>query len=236
MAAPSRYSKVLSDHKWQAAFGRQNTIDEVLSYLVQHWHERQKHPPKDMLFSSSEPKITKFFCVSLRKNAERHGISGNFTPEAPLADIDEETLELHAQGRADIEYFSDATSPAINLIFEFKKMKSTKVGAQRARMDYFKSGVTRFVNAKYARDSDLGFMIGLVDTAPNQTAVLDGLKRAIQIPDMVLHLRMIKNPSGNAIDTTGLVFAHSAFETRHARDHVPRADVLLGHLLLVHET
>lgn len=49
-------------------------------------------------------------------------------------------------------------------------------------------------------------------------------------------MRMIKNPSDSAIDTSGLVFSHSAFEKRHARDHVPRPDVLLGHLLLVHET
>jgi hypothetical protein len=233
MAAPSRYHQVLSDQHWQAAFGRQTSVESVLQYVLDHWARLQKHPPQDMKFSSHEPRITRFFALSLRKNARNHGISGLFTPEAMVGDIDEIKQELESPGRTDIHYFSDRTDPAINFVLEFKKLK-LKPGGSKSRLEYCSSGVLRFVNATYARDTDFGFMVGLVDTQTNRRAILNALKGTIQHPDMVQLLKTIKTPSGQPIATADLKFSTSDFETRHGRDHVHRSDVLLGHFLLTH--
>lgn len=233
MTAPSRYHQVLNHDRWKQAFGRQETIGQVLQYVLDHWGQLQKNPPADMKFSNSEPKITYFFGISLRKNAMSHGITGQFSPEVPVADINIRQ-ELDSRGRTDISYFSDRSDPPLDFVLEFKKMK-VKPGGDASRLAYCKSGVLRFVNAIYARETDFGFMVGLVDTGSNRPVVLNALKRAIQNPDMVQLLRTIRHPNGDAISTIGLRFDHCDFETRHARDHVPRQDVLVGHLLLVHE-
>jgi hypothetical protein len=233
MKAPPRYHQVLSDSRWQAAFGRQSTVERVLDYVIEHWNKLQLNPPADMRFSNAEPKITKYFGHSLRKNALAHGITGVFQPEADMADIDEVKQELAARGRTDISYYSDRIDPPLDFVFEFKKMKD-KPGGNESRREYCKSGVMRFVNAVYARGADIGFMVGLVDKSSDEKVIADALKRAIQHPDMVRLLRMIKHPDGGAISSSNLVFKQCGFETRHARDHVPRQDVLLGHLILHH--
>lgn len=194
----------------------------------------QKHPPVDINFSNTEPKITYFFGMSLRKNAMSNGITGLFTPEAPVADIHEIRQELESRGRTDISYFSDRTDPSIDFVLEFKKMK-VRPGGDTSRLAYCKSGVMRFVDAIYAHETDFGFMVGLVDTANNRPIVLNALKRAIQNPHMAQFLKAIQHPNGDFISTANLNFSLSDFETRHGRDHVPRQDVLLGHFLFVHE-
>jgi hypothetical protein len=90
MKAPARYHQVLSDNRWQAAFGRQSTVEQVMAYVISHWQELQANPPADMHFGNAEPKITQYFGHSLRKNAMRNGITGLFSPEAVQADVDEE--------------------------------------------------------------------------------------------------------------------------------------------------
>lgn len=233
MAAPSRYHQVLSDKQWQDAFGRQTSVDAVLKYVRDHWALLQKHPPQDMKFSNKEPTITKYFAISLRKNAKTYGISGLFTPEASVADIDEVRQELGSRGRNDILYYSDRADHPIEFVLEFKKLK-LKPGGKQSRLDYCGSGIMRFVNAIYARDTDFGFMVGLIEDESSRVTIVNALKSAIQNPDMLQLLKAIANPSGQAISSTDLKFAGSDFETRHSRDHVPRPDVLLGHFFLVH--
>lgn len=233
MKAPARYHQVLSDARWQGAFGRQSTVEQVMAYVMAHWQELQANPPADMHFANAEPKITQYFGHSLRKNAMRNGITGLFSPEAVQADVDEAKKVLEARGRSDISYFSDRTDPPLDFVLEFKKMK-LKPGGNQSRLAYCKDGVVRFVEAIYARDSDFGFMVGLVEKPEHVKPVADALVRAIQQPDMVRLLRMIKHPDGSAVTVQPLKFRHSGFETRHARDHVPRPDVLLGHLVFAH--
>ncbi len=48
MKAPARYHQVLSDNRWQAAFGRQSTVEQVMAYVISHWQELQANPPADM--------------------------------------------------------------------------------------------------------------------------------------------------------------------------------------------
>jgi hypothetical protein len=78
-------------------------------------------------------------------------------------------------------------------------------------------------------------MVGLVEKPEHVKPVADALVRAIQQPDMVRH------PAHDQATRTAapspcspLKFQQSGFETRHARDHVPRPDVLLGHLVFAH--
>lgn len=233
MAAPSRHHAVLSHPRWEAAFGRQTTIEAVLEYIRAHWQERQKLPPPDMQYSSSEPRITKYFGLSLRKHARDRGILGYFIPENSVAYIDEVRQVLESRGRTDLTYFESGQKDSIEFVVEFKKMKSV-LGANASRKAYCQDGMLRFVNAVYAREEDLGFMVGLVEQASQLPDSLDGLKRAIQNPDMALLLNMIKNPRGRTVTSKGHSFKSCDFETRHARDHVGYADVVLGHFLLAH--
>lgn len=236
MAAPSRYHQSLSDKHWQKAFGRQPAIQQVLEFVVTHWHQLQKRPPADMAFDQSEPRITKYFCRSLKKFARSHGIFGFFVPEQLVSDLDEVRQVLESRGRTDISYLSDRIDPPLEFVLEFKKMKSS-TGANASRLAYCKDGMARFVDAIYARDEEIGFMVALVATSGDVQACVDGLKRALQQPDMERHLRSIRNPKGNTtVTVNGIAFTSCDFETRHARDHKEQKDVVLGHIVLAHQT
>lgn len=239
MAAPSRYHTVLSNEHWDAAFGRQSTIEDVLEYILAHWQQLHRRPPADMVFSESEPHITKFFGLSLRKNARAHGIFGYFVPENPVGDIDEIRQVLESRGRTDLTYTTDRLEHPLEFVMEFKKLKSSKSakGGNASRKAYCADGMLRYVDGIYARDFDLGFMVGLVEFSSQVPDAINGLKRAIQQPDMERLLKLIKDPKGQiTVATKKLVFKSCDFETRHARDHVGQSDVLLGHIVLAHRS
>ncbi|MDO9199772.1 MAG: hypothetical protein Q7J58_20470 [Hydrogenophaga sp.] len=226
----------MSDEHWGRAFGRQATIQNVLEFVVTHWQQLQKRPPPDMEFSQSEPHITKYFGLSLKKSARAHGIFGFFVPEHVVGDIDEVRQVLESRGRTDLTYLSDRIDPPLEFVLEFKKMKS-QTGANASRLAYCKDGMLRFVNATYARNEEVGFMVALVACDADLPGLLDGLKRAIQQPDMARLLRSIANPKGRTtLTASDLVFQACNFETRHARDHKGQKDVVLGHIMLAHQT
>ncbi len=235
MPASSRFYRAMSDEHWGKAFGRQTTIECVLEYVVAHWHRLQKRPPADMEFSQTEPHITRYFGLSLKKSARAHGIFGFFVPEHVVADIDEVRQVLESRGRTDITFLSDRIDPPLEFVLEFKKMKSL-LGANASRLAYCKDGVSRFVDAVYARDEEVGFMVALVASSDDLPETLDGLKRAIQQPEMARLLRCITNPKGNTtLTVSDLAFKSCDFETRHARDHKGQKDVVLGHIMLAHQ-
>lgn len=236
MAAPFRHHQVMSDQRWGSVFGRQERIQDVLGYVMAHWKALQKNPPADMLFKNHEPKITGYFCTSLSSNRLSHGITGYFFSEVPVAHIDITLRQLESKGRADIFYYSDRLDTPIELIFEFKKIKAN-TGANYSRKQYCLSGASRFVNAVYGRNSDVGFMVGMVEFAADVPAVGKALMTSIQGSDIRTQLRMILNPmSGRYVTTSSLFFPSCLFETRHERDHIPDSkDVLLGHFLLAHD-
>lgn len=236
MAVRPRYLSLLADVKWQAAFGRQSTVEKILDYVVTSWVELQKHPPADMNFSQPEPKITKYFAIALFKNAKAKGITGIFIPEHPVADIVEIKQELDKRGRTDISYYSDSIDPALQFVFEFKKLKPTPWG-KASRLKYAEDGIIRFVDGIYGRGVDLGFMVGLVDHECDVKPVVEALRRRIQGADLSGLLRIINNEHGGKITSPARTFKICAFETYHARDHVKDSpDMVLGHLILAHRS
>lgn len=229
----------MTDKRWDKVFGRHETVESVLEYVVAHWYVMQKRPAPDMLFAQTEPKITRYFCESLLKNAKHHGVFGIFIPERPVADLDEVKQRLESRGRTDITYFTNANNPTepIEFVMEFKKLKSGTAQGNSSRRAYCADGMARFVDGIYARDYEVGFMVGLIASADDMVDATNGLKRAIQQPDMVLQLKAIDNPNGKkTVTTKKMVFKTCDFETRHARDHVNQPDVLLGHIVLAHQT
>jgi len=236
MGIPSRHSKARSSNLWQDAFGHKTTIDEVLNYVIAHWAHLQKVPPYDMQFHQREPKITKLFAKSLDQNKRNHGIWGFFIPEYCSSNINTEKQILERPGRTDMTYLSEKVDPPIELDIEFKKLASSG-RSKTSRGAYFNDGVARFSNGIYAKKIDVGFMIGLVENQSDADSVLDGLMQGIQEKAMVQLLRMHKiKKTGKNIVSPAETFHQCAFETWHARDHVPDcADVMVGHFILVHE-
>lgn len=234
MAVRPRHHSLLTDAKWQAALGRQSTVEKVLDFVVTHWARLQNNPPDDMLFAKPEPKITKYFGLSLCKFAKTYGITGIFIVEHNVADIDEVKQELEKRGRTDITYFSNGIDPALEFVLECKKLKPSSLG-KASRREYAKNGVLRFVNGIYARGTDLGFMVGFVEHDSDVKSISTALSRMIQEPDMTSLLRMITNDHGNVITSPSRSFKACAFETYHARDHAKDSpDMVLGHLILSH--
>ncbi len=234
MVTRARHFSLLSDPKWQQALGRKDTVDKVLEFVVGHWATLQKNPPADMAFANPEPKITKFFGLSLRKHALSHGITGIFIVEHNVAEIDEIKQELASRGRTDITYFSNALAPALEFVFECKKLVPPPVG-KSSRRQYAEHGVLRFVNGIYARDGDIGFMIGLVDEASNIGPTSKALTRMMQGGDMASLLRLITDENGEVVSEPSTRFAACQFETQHARDHIEGCpDVVLGHFTFAH--
>lgn len=234
MAIQSRYKAILSDNKWDTAFGRQASVQEVLNYVQQHWTELQAHPAPDLQPTKLEPTITKHFAISLRANARNAGITGYFIPENLVAQINAETRELESRGRTDVTYVSDSIDPPLEFVLEFKKLKP-KSGAKSSRLSYYKDGVLRFVNGIYAREAEIGFMVGLVASKADKSEILEGLQQGIQNPDIESMLKMIKNGDGKTVVAPGHRFTTCHFETAHGRDHIEKcSDVLLGHIVLCH--
>ncbi|WP_334108400.1 hypothetical protein [Methylobacillus sp.] len=232
MSTPSRYSGILTGDEWDVAFGRKDNVHIVIEFIQSHWSDLLAHPVPDLDPKESEPKITKFFALSLRKNARTFGITGYFAIEDPVAVIND--MKLESKGRTDITYVSDRLEPPLNVVLEFKKLKS-KPGANTSRLEYFKNGVLRFVNGIYGRDADIGFMVGLIASKADKPEILSGLQHGIQNPDMQKTLKMIKDGSGKTVVVPGAKFTTCHFETAHGRDHVPGCkDVLLGHFMLCH--
>lgn len=234
MAVQSRYKAILSDNKWDTAFGRQASVQEVLNYVQQHWTELQAHPAPDLQPTKPEPTITKHFAISLRANARNAGITGYFIPENLVAQINAETRELESRGRTDVTYVSDSIDPPLEFVLEFKKLKP-KSGAKSSRLSYYKDGVLRFVNGIYAREAEIGFMVGLVASKADKSEILEGLQQGIQNPDIESMLKMIKNGDGKTVVAPGHRFTTCYFETAHGREHIEKcSDVLLGHIVLCH--
>lgn len=231
---PPRHNALWIHPKWDAALGRRTTIEDVLAYIKTHWVQLQQHPPREMMFSENEPKITKYFRLSLRANKTLHGITGFFTAEDEVGKINTETQEVGDRGRTDITYNSDRIDPPLTIVFEFKKLKLV---GENIRRNYCTNGMGRFVSGIYAEGDDVAFMIGLVQKESTGSQMLLSLQQAIQKPAMVGKLRLIQYPKGSFITTSPKSFSISDFETQHARDHVANCpDMLLGHFLLFHET
>lgn len=234
MAIPSRYKTILSDEKWGEAFGRKNTVQDVIDYIQHHWGKLQLHPTPDLQPTELEPSITKYFGLSLRQNARTAGISGYFVPENPVAQVNEIKRELESRGRTDLTYFSDSIDPPLEFVLEFKKLKPNP-GAKSSRRAYYNDGVMRFVNGIYAREADFGFMVGLIACKSDKPEILKGLQIGIQIPDTESKLKMIKDGRGKTVVSPSIKFKNCHFETAHGRDHVEEcSDVLLGHFILCH--
>lgn len=234
MVATSRYRAILSDDKWNAAFGRQVSVQEVLNYVQSHWADLQSNPVPDLHPTKPEPTITKYFAISLRGNARNAGITGYFIPENPVAQINSVKQVLELKGRTDITYVSDSINPPLEFVLEFKKLK-LKSGAKSSRLSYYKDGVLRFVNGIYAREADIGFMVGLIASEADKPTILKELKQDIQDPGMESMLKMIKDENGKTVVALGNRFVTCNFETAHERDHIKEcSDVLLGHVMLCH--
>ncbi|MBI1422435.1 MAG: hypothetical protein GC149_03140 [Gammaproteobacteria bacterium] len=234
MRVPSRHRELFAGEKWQAAFGRKEAIEKIVSYVCSHWARLQKYPTGDIVFSQSEPKITKYFCQSLRAHALSHGITGIFIPEHPVAKLDELNKTLGNRGRTDITYFSDRQSPALEIVFEFKKLKLSSRG-KISRSQYCDAGMIRFVNGIYTPNDEIGFMVGLVENETDSASISASLQRMLQHPDTRSLLRMVSDNKGKVVTSPALRFMRCHFETHHARDHVEECpDILLGHLILSH--
>jgi hypothetical protein len=87
-------------------------------------------------------------------SAVANGISAIFIVEHNVAEIDEIERELASRGRTDITYFSDALAPALEFVFECKKLVPPPSG-KSSRPQYAEHGVLRFVNGIYARGGDI---------------------------------------------------------------------------------
>lgn len=233
MPAPSRHRDLLSDAKWSAAFGRQATIEDVLRFVLDHWTLLQRQPlPKDLLYANKEPKITKFFGHSLYKHSVAAGITGYFVPEAPVSNI--VAQELAKTGRTDLVYASDRLDPRLELVFEFKKLRS---GSRHGRGDYCTDGIRRFVDGTYSRGQQVAFMVALIEHRAEAGEISVALRRTMQVPDLATILRFIVDARGRKVIAPADRFVACDFETMHARDHAEDCpDLLLGHLTMVYES
>jgi hypothetical protein len=233
MTIRSRHGSLWLDPKWEAALGRRTSVEDVLSFVQSHWRDVQKGPAPEMGPGDHEPKITKRFRLWLNKSKSSHGISGYFTAEDEVGNLDVGTGEVSDAGRTDIAYVSDRIDPPLKIVFEFKKLKPL---GKDVRREYCGGGVARFVQGVYSREDDIAFMVGMVKKQADGPQILVALKRAIQNPDMISLQRNILDAAGQAVTVTGRTFKDCDFETQHARDHLKDCpDILLGHFLLFHE-
>lgn len=202
-------------------------VERVVRFVQEVWASTPVHKYKRFHFGEPEPYLTQVLWARLCKRQSEAGLTGEFSTEAHVGRMDEETGEFDLRGRADIKYASDRQGHEIVVTFEFKKLRTSS-----HRRLYIDEGMMRFVRGTYARDRSLGFMVGMTH-ADNADDVVAQLSRAMQNPTKRTMLSMAQDADGRFLRPPEPELAALVkFQTMHLRTLIEAPDVFLGHFFV----
>lgn len=202
-------------------------VERVVRFIRDVWASTPVHKYKRFHFGEKEPYLTQVLWARLSKLQREAGLTGEFSTEAHVGRMDEETGEFDLRGRADIKYFSDSPGNEICVTFEFKKLRTGP-----HRRSYVDEGMMRFVKGVYARDHGLGFMVGMT-CAANADESVAKLGRVMQNPTRRSMLSMVQDTKGRFLRPPEPELVELVrFQTMHARTLIEAPDIFLGHIFV----
>lgn len=218
---------------WQNAF-REGDAPAVVRALHEAWTLLASiDSPDTFRVDTREPELTELLCVHLRETKHRTKLTGFWHYEAQQGvtrRVSAKGKRVHKRKRTDILFTSDRRTPALELVFEFKKL-----GSSKPRRDAYcgEEGMLRFVTGEYSKLQPLAVMVGILIEHPDDC--LPPLIRFLDSAEAktVLHLETV---AGKNRHIPSRFFPdESPFDTEHLRpaDRAPEhGTIVISHLFL----
>ncbi len=144
--------------------------------LVEAWEQLTSSGGTAFKASLSEPKLTDILCEHLKDISEATGrLTGRWGQENPFGKIDAVAGKRLTSYRTDIEYFSNRSTPALKLVYEFKKIDGSN--ARTLTKYWGPEGMGRFIEGDYAIKQPVVLMAGIVISP--KAACIDTLKSTL---------------------------------------------------------
>jgi hypothetical protein len=205
----------------------------VASTLCQVWHELAALTPGTFYAGVQEPHLTELLCEQIRAVfKERTKLTGQWSYERKMGRIGQSARGaiISERRRTDIEYFSDRYDPALQLVFEFKKLSHTK-----SRRDLYtgEKGMLRFISGDYSAGQPVAVMVGILlnaekDCVPPLIDLLQTSKAQTAL--------QIAATTGGPVKTPSVIFPQTArFDTEHTREATlapPHGTIVISHVFL----
>ena len=202
------------------------TIPDLIRYIAQKWSSIQAGP-NPFSFREKEPVVTVTLAHDLDDHADRQtfGLPGRFQPECAIPKPGDKPGRMKIKGRSDISYILQGRA---TLILEFKKLDKNK----RLRERYWDDGMIRFVNGLYAKDQNVGMMVGLISGDKDNCIRL--LEEEITDAETVLKIFCLPGPGYSYVHRPSSISEEMVeFDTLHSRSSVAvKENIRLGHTFL----
>lgn len=145
---------------WQKAFlGGQST--RAVDALHSAWQDLVTFSPETFCSTAKEPVLTEILCEQLAANRASDRLTGMWSYEVRQGRLvrSGKRAAVVDRKRTDIRYFTDSESPALDLIFEFKR-----IDHRASRRKYYtgEEGIMRFVTGDYSVGQPVALMVGIL--------------------------------------------------------------------------
>ena len=200
---------------WLAVFPQED-VRVAVDALRKVWIELTTLSPETFHAGANEPRLTELLCEHIRSVFKtRTRLTGQWSYERRLGKIKKRKsggVEIADRKRTDIEYFSDRYDPALELVFEFKKIN----GKNARRKTYVGSdGMLRFVTGSYSIKQPLAVMVGIL--TDRETACVQPLIDLLKTPESMAALRMKSAPDESLKIPSFVLPKIARFDTEHQR-------------------
>lgn len=198
---------------WQEMFPL-NEARQATEFLVTTWHRITSESPDRFSPGKSEPVLTEIFWWHLNQTSTSVGrLTGQWSYERHLLELDPATKKFMKRMRMDITYFSNAQLPQLDMVYEFKKLKPESASRGKYRG---KDGLQRFVDGYYAKHQPIAAMVGM--TLSDRAGCISKLAADLAKPTAHTSLSMVANGAGKHVCAPSEVFGtHAEFDTQHVR-------------------
>lgn len=217
---------------WQRAF-RSGDAPTVVRALRAAWDDLVASSPETFHPGEPEPRLTELLGQHLHDTKADHKLTGLWTYETRQGTIQRTTakgVRIVKRKRTDVQYFSNKEEPALELVFEFKKL-----GHQKSHREHYigEEGMLRFVTGEYSLRQPLAVMVGILvthadDSLPPLTQWLNGAEAKSFLYMETVDGRQTRSPSG-------FFPTESLFDTEHlrSRDKAPaHGTIVISHVFL----
>ena len=197
---------------WHKAF-KAGDAAQCVAVMHRAWTELVAASPETFRPGEKEHHLTELLCQYLADTRASTRLTGLWSYENHQGRLDRKNpkgMVVTQRKRTDIRYFSNREDPALNLIFEFKKLDHRKT----ARDGYISEGMLRFITGEYSIGQPLALMVGILTIHRNDT--LPALHQWLDSPDAKSLLFMETLKTGQR-RVPSAFFEQAAFDTEHLR-------------------
>jgi hypothetical protein len=199
---------------WLQAFPKPEAAAAV-RFLCETWITLADARKEGFVASVDEPDLTFVLAEYLKVWARpKAKLTGRWGQESQGGDIDPRTFRIVKRFRTDIDYSTDRYDPALQLVFEFKKLSDSET----VRRSYYgERGMLRFVAGTYSVGHPVALMVGIL--MDEEAPTIAALRRSLQMPHVRAPLALCDAALGKPFHDPSTLFPdHARFDTDHVRE------------------